>query len=123
MENFPNGMKNKELREKNHGAEMDENNRALSNTVWLQTNGQDLNNNGFHFQAVCWFSALPVITLYCNCIVHLLLLSLDQSSGLVEPCLCPQCLLSVWHLGTLLLILPAALQKTVYYCFYITGGE
>ena len=53
MENVPNRLKSKELREKkNHGASMDENNRAMSNTVWLQTDRQDLNNNGFHFQAL-----------------------------------------------------------------------
>lgn len=64
---------------------MDGNNRAMSNTVWLQTNRQGLNNNNvFHFQAPCWFPALAVTILYCNCIVHLLILSLAQSSKLVE---------------------------------------
>jgi hypothetical protein len=35
MENFPNGMKSKELRrEKNHGASMDGNNRAISEILF-----------------------------------------------------------------------------------------
>lgn len=93
--------KNCHKKKKNLGATVDENNRAISNTVWLQTNRQGLNNkNGFHFQALCWFPTLAFITLNWNFSVHLMFLSLDQNPKLAQPCLGLRCLHIVWCLGT-----------------------